>query len=299
MSSKLLGMAGVLDIAPLRSFVAVADCGGFGRAATALHLSQGAVSQHVRRLEAVIGRTLVVREGRGSRFTDDGEALLREARRILASHDEALRRFEADIAPTLVIGCTEHAADQLLPAATRTLVSAFPQHQVRFRIDRGAQLRAALDAAAIDLALLLATATDEQSRDVGELDLTWYSAPAWSPPDDAPTPLVAFDEPCALRRRALETLAAQHVPAEVVCDAANLAGVKSAVRAGLGFGLMATFGHHPTGLVPRVDLPAPGALPLSISARRGLKVEILDLAADSLRDLLTALTATALTVSLP
>ena len=69
-----------LDVGPLRSFVAVADCGGFQRAANALHLSQGAVSQHVRRLEAAVGRPLVERQGRGSRFTPDGDKLLRQAR---------------------------------------------------------------------------------------------------------------------------------------------------------------------------------------------------------------------------
>lgn len=48
-------MAQVLDIAPLRSLVAVADCGGFHRAAAALHLSQSAVSQHLRKVESVVG----------------------------------------------------------------------------------------------------------------------------------------------------------------------------------------------------------------------------------------------------
>src|SRR4051812_50061674 len=54
MSSSLIDMGAVLDIAPLRSLVAVGDCGGFQRAATHLHLSQGAVSQHVRRLQAAV-----------------------------------------------------------------------------------------------------------------------------------------------------------------------------------------------------------------------------------------------------
>ena len=44
-------MGQVLDISALRSLVAVADCGGFHRAAAALRVSQSAVSQHVRRLE--------------------------------------------------------------------------------------------------------------------------------------------------------------------------------------------------------------------------------------------------------
>lgn len=69
-------MSQILNVAPLRSLVAVADFGGFQRAAMPLHVSQAAVSQHVRRLEAAIGRPLAEQHGRGSRFTADGELLL-------------------------------------------------------------------------------------------------------------------------------------------------------------------------------------------------------------------------------
>lgn len=62
-------MSAVLDIVALRSFLAIADCGGFHRAAAALHLTQSAVSQHVRKLEKALGRPLVERDGRCSRFT--------------------------------------------------------------------------------------------------------------------------------------------------------------------------------------------------------------------------------------
>ena len=65
-------MSQVLDIAPLRSVVAVADCGGFHRAATVLHLTQSAVSQHVRRVEAVVGGPVVEKSGRGVAFTELG-----------------------------------------------------------------------------------------------------------------------------------------------------------------------------------------------------------------------------------
>ena len=52
-------MEPVLDIVALRSLLAVADRGGFHRAAEALRISQPAVSQHVRRLENAFGRPLV------------------------------------------------------------------------------------------------------------------------------------------------------------------------------------------------------------------------------------------------
>jgi len=273
----------ILGIAPLRSFVAVADCGGFQRAATALHLSQGAVSQHVRRLESALGRTLVEREGRRSRFTADGEALLTQARRILAAHDETLRDFAAEPEQTLVIGSTEHAAAQLLPELT----TCFPDRRVRFRIDRGAQLKAALIEGRIDLALLLGAADEADARTVGELELTWYAAPGWAPPAPGePISLVAFDAPCALRNRALETLAARDVPAEVNCEAAHLAGMQSAVRAGLGVGLMATLGQGLEGLVARHDLPSPRPIPLSVWPRRGLPPAVIDSVAAAVLELL-------------
>jgi len=276
-------MSRILGIAPLRSFVAVADCGGFQRAATSLHLSQGAVSQHVRRLEAALGRTLVERDGRGSRFTADGEILLARARRLLALHDETLRDFGVELEPSLVIGSTEHAAAQLLPE----LAACFPEHRVRFRIDRGAQLRTALAEGRIDLALLLGPADEADARAVGELDLTWYAAPDWVPPAAGePVPLVAFDAPCAIRNRALETLAAHGLPAEVGCEAAHLAGMQAAVRAGLGVGLMATLGQGLEGLVARADLPVPEPVALAVWPRRGLPPALVEEAAGALVALL-------------
>lgn len=128
MSSTLTDMRRILDIAPLRSFVAVAECGGFQRAATSLHLSQAAVSQHVRRLESATERALIERQGRGSRLTPDGEHLLRQARRILAIHDETLHGFGMETEQTVVIGSTEHAA---------ALEQSLPGYRIRFRIDRG------------------------------------------------------------------------------------------------------------------------------------------------------------------
>ncbi|GAA1612901.1 LysR family transcriptional regulator [Actinoplanes couchii] len=298
-------MSRYLDIAPLRSLVAVADCGGFQRAATSLHLSQGAVSQHVRRLETALGRTLVERDGRGSRFTGDGETLLSHARRILAVHDETLHAFGLfglDSERNLVIGSTEHAAAQLLPDLTAALTATFPDRRIRFRIDRGAQLRTALQDGKIDLALLLGPAAlgpaalgpaslgsagGTDARTVGELHLTWYSAPEWtSPAPGEPIPLVVFDAPCAIRSRAIETLASHDVPTEVGAEAAHLAGVQAAVRAGLGVGLMATLGQRPEGLTARDDLPKPSPLELSVWPRRGLATDLVDGAAAALTGIL-------------
>lgn len=277
-----------LDIAPLRSFVAVADAGGFQRAADALHLSQGAVSQHVRRLESAIGRPLVERRGRGSRFTADGEKLLNLARGILALHDEGLRSFGEEPRGTIVIGSTEHAAAQLLPHLATALDGAAPRYGVKFRIDRGTKLRESFAAGRIDLALLIGPADDPHATPVGDLALTWYSAPGWTPPRHGePLPVVAFDHPCALRDRALTTLAHHAVPVAIAAEANQLAGVQAAVSAGAGVALLATLGQTPDGLVPRDDLPRPKPLPLALWTRRGVKPAVSERVAQTLRRLLT------------
>ena len=137
-------MTKVLDITPLRSLIAVADAGGFHRAAAGLSLSQSAVSQHIRRLERVLGRPLVEPDGRRARLTPSGVALLAEARQIVAAHDEVLRRLALDEAPAFVIGTTDHSADHLLPPVIAAMEDSFPDLQVRFRFDRTTPLNDSL-----------------------------------------------------------------------------------------------------------------------------------------------------------
>ncbi|WP_045743676.1 LysR family transcriptional regulator [Actinoplanes rectilineatus] len=258
-------MGQVLDILALRSLVAVADCGGFHRAAATLRISQSAVSQHVRRLEKVIGRPVVERQGRGAAFTPDGQALLTESRRILAAHDDALRRLVGPERPTVTIGTTEHAADLILPAVT----AALPGHQVRFRIDRTRRLDAAVDRGVLDVAVHLAEASSAEGIPVGTLPLSWYAAPDWRPPAGRSWPLVAIEEPCVLRRRALSALAGRGLDAYVVCDSGYVAGVVDAVRSGLGVALLARVSSTPEGLAERSDLPPVPPAAMSLRARSG------------------------------
>jgi len=62
-----------LDLVHLRSFAAIVRYGGYHRAAEALHLTQPAVSRHMRRLEEQLGEPLFARRGRGVELTPYGE----------------------------------------------------------------------------------------------------------------------------------------------------------------------------------------------------------------------------------
>ncbi|GAA2312057.1 LysR family transcriptional regulator [Streptomyces violaceusniger] len=267
-------MRPVLDIVALRSLIAVADYGGFHRAAGALALSQSTVSQHIRRLEKSLGRPIVERDGRKTRFTPHGTRLLEEAQQIVGAHDAALRRLmgedPAGAAP-VVIGATEHGADQILPVLTAAVRDTRPGAEVRVRIDRSARLTDAVARGELDLAVYVTEAASAPGTPVGELPLRWYAAPGWEPPaPPAPLPLVAISDPCVIRRRALTALASHHTAATVVAEAGYLAGVLDAARAGLGAALLAVpGGPYPDGLAPRHDLPAVPPVRLSARARGG------------------------------
>src|SRR5437588_761478 len=83
----------MLDFELLRAFVAVADCGGFHRAAERLNLTQSTISQQIKRLELEIERPLFRRTTRSVALTDDGEMLLGDARRLLQPEEGARHRL--------------------------------------------------------------------------------------------------------------------------------------------------------------------------------------------------------------
>jgi DNA-binding transcriptional LysR family regulator len=259
-----------LDLVQLRTFVQIADCGGFHRAAAALHLSQSTVSQHVRALEKVFREPLVHKAGRGTAFTPAGDALLVEARRILAVHDQAMQRLEVPTDPVIMLGCTEHAADQMLPGLLSALRAAFPGRTVRFRIARSTVLAEDVARGVLDLAIVLA-ASQPSGTEVGQLRLSWYAGYGFTGPGEGePWPVVAFEEPCGLRQRALKALHENGRPAVIAAESGSLEGVVAAVRAGIGVALLPGTGRQPEGLRVVEALPPMGTIGLQVVARRGV-----------------------------
>ncbi|HEY3996312.1 MAG TPA: LysR family transcriptional regulator [Mycobacterium sp.] len=281
-------MAQVLDIAPLRSLVAVADCGGFHRAAAALHLSQSAVSQHLKKLEAVVGQPVVERSGRGIVFTDVGQKVLRHARTILAAHDTALNDLGATEQTLLTVGATEHGADVMLPALTGALREQLPDLRLRFRLDRNVSLADSLDRGLVDLAVMLDGAGLDRANASGRVRLQWISARSFSGSTRDPLPLVIFSEPCVLREPAFSILEDRRIAYEIAAECSDLSGLYAAVRSGLGVALLPMIGKLPDGLCPAEGLPATNYASILVRGRAGIDPDVLKTVDATVRNLLAA-----------
>src|ERR1700730_18559213 len=108
MSDRYIGSIAMMEFELLRSFVAVAECGGFHRAADQLNLTQSTVSQQIKRLELETKRPLFRRSPRTVALSERGERLLGDARRLLKPEEACRRPLTAPpLSGTVRLGAVE------------------------------------------------------------------------------------------------------------------------------------------------------------------------------------------------
>lgn len=124
----------------LAAFLAVARERSFTKAAAKLGVSQSALSQTIRGLEARLGLRLLTRTTRSVAPTEAGERLMR-------SIGPRLEEIEAEIAAlgelrekpagAVRISATENVAETILWPALRKLLRDYPDIKVEIAIDYG------------------------------------------------------------------------------------------------------------------------------------------------------------------
>jgi DNA-binding transcriptional LysR family regulator len=129
----------------LRTFVAVGEEGHLTRAAERLHLSQPAVSAHVKALEGMLDLKLFERAASGMKLTAAGAAVFERARAVLAAADE-LRRCAAELhgelTGTLRVGSVGDAQSNRIGELLALAVSRHPRLRLELRQEvSGAALR--------------------------------------------------------------------------------------------------------------------------------------------------------------
>jgi LysR family transcriptional regulator, cyn operon transcriptional activator len=144
-----------MDLHQLRTFVAIADCGGVARAAVRLNLSQPAASRQIQVLEAELGVPLFDRIGRRVRLTSEGEDLLQRSRELVAaaqSLHERARALKAGQTGVIKIGATPPMIEGVLVGFLAGHRERHPGVEIHITEDGGTGLVARLERGDVQVA---------------------------------------------------------------------------------------------------------------------------------------------------
>ncbi len=122
------------NAAKIHTFILVGEQGSFHKASEIIHLSQPAISAHVRDLEEFLGVPLLSRTTRSVKLTREGRIFLIRAKRALLDLQAVIHelRDEAELlSGRVTIACIPTIASSSLPAAIAAFQKKYPEIKVR------------------------------------------------------------------------------------------------------------------------------------------------------------------------
>ena len=221
-----------LPIDYLKTFIAVAETGGFTRAGRRINRSQSAVSMQIKRLEVEIGKALFDRVGKTVKLTPDGNLLLNYARRIVEEHAAAVAALSRPgLQGRIRFGSPEHYTVGVLPGLLARFAASYPDVLVEMRCENSDRIKAAVDRGSLDVGLCT------QIRGGGEVihhdPVVWVAVPGFLLPERKDLPLAVFGEDCIFRSWATGALEKAGLKYRIVYVSHSITGILDAVRAGL------------------------------------------------------------------
>ncbi|XWN32251.1 MAG: LysR family transcriptional regulator [Devosia sp.] len=220
-----------LDLSALRSFVAIAECGGVTRAAGLLNLTQSAVSMQLKRLEEALGQTLLERNRRGMTLTASGEQLLSYARRMLELNDEVwCRMTDQAFEGELILGAPHDVVYPHIPKILRQFAKAYPRVRVSLQSSYTHLLKEQLANGQVDVILTTETTVDHGAEVLQESPLVWCGAPGGIAWRHRPLPL-AFEAGCIFRPWVQRALDDWGIPWTMAVDSMSIRTVEASVSA--------------------------------------------------------------------
>lgn len=220
-----------------RTFLAIAETGGFTKAAEAVGRTPSAVSMQIKKLEGLLGVSVFAREGRSVRLTAEGEALLGYARRILMLNDEAVSLFRAPAVEGEVrFGAPSDFGTRFLPNILTRFARSHPAVNVDVHLDGSPPLLQKLKDRQLDLILYTARPDSELARG-GEIvytePLVWAGLEGGVAYSRDPVPLALSVSGCPWRKAARAALDKAAHPYRIAYQSFHSAGQEAALLADL------------------------------------------------------------------
>jgi DNA-binding transcriptional LysR family regulator len=238
----------------LRIFAAVAQRRNITAAAADLLLSQPAVSLQLKALEKELGLLLFERGGPRLRLTHAGEVLYRSAVSILSARDEAERaiaELRDGTRGRLLLGAGTTGGMYVLPRIVRAYKALWPETEILFHIGTTDQILEKLLQNVIDMGLMGGPIEDRRFvvEPICSDELVLIAAPGHpiaalakvTLKDLGGTPFIVPEAASRTRQLVERTLREAGVPLRIAMQLPGTEGVKKAVEAQLGIGIVSRY----------------------------------------------------------
>jgi DNA-binding transcriptional LysR family regulator len=243
-----------MRIEQLEYTAAVARFGSFRRAAEELHISQPALSETVRKLEAELGVNILDRQRTGATISDEGRELLPQlldvieaARRLRYAADE-----QHESSRMVRLGTVSAATSPLLTATIRAFRESHPTTQVEVTLVQQKRLHRLLIEGGLDLGLVNYLDGDEVVSELHTVELL-HGYPVLCMHPESPLakrsavsaaqlmtePLIAMRAGYAMHRYLSRLLDRQQLDFSYSADGAEMG--KLMVAAGLGVTVLPSY----------------------------------------------------------
>jgi len=224
----------------------------FTLAAQRLGLRQSTISQHVKKLEEALGRSLFSRSTHAVSLNPDGDMLVEFARQAVVANQHVEQLFAASkLNGRVRFG----ASEDFVVSGLQQVLSSFAQRHVSVDIQLTVGLSGMLydkfDAGELDVIFVKRRGGDLRGRIAWREQLIWIGRPGFSPAANLPLPLILYPSPSITRNLALAALQRSNRAWRVACTSGSLNGLVAAAHAGLGIA------PHSARLIPSGLAPLP------------------------------------------
>jgi DNA-binding transcriptional LysR family regulator len=221
-----------IDVGLLRTFLAVAETRRMTTAARVVSLSQGAVSQQIKRLEALLGATLFARMTDAARLTRDGEKLLPLAHRMIALNDEVTEHMTAlDFCGEVRLGVPHDVVGLLMPPILRAFSREHPGVLITLVSEKTSVLRKMLRERSVDLAVLTEPNPAGRGEHLMADRLVWVGARGGDALRLRPLAVALGQNGCAFRASAVRALNAARIQWRAICQVGSMEPVFATLEA--------------------------------------------------------------------
>jgi DNA-binding transcriptional LysR family regulator len=208
------------------------------QAANVLNLTQGAISQKIKRLENHFSITLFERQQKTNKLTPDGERLIAFAYRLVSMNDELWHSMvEPDFVGEIRLGVSMDLVRPFTPAILRRFNRENPNVQLTVYSDMTPILLKQLSSGELDVAITteLQPAKAESNQLIRD-KLVWIGAKAGEAALKCPLPIALGSQSSVFREVAINALNKQSTDWMVASDVGNLESTLATVEADIAVG---------------------------------------------------------------